>query len=411
MKMPVNRKVSALVGLITTLLVLSGCQNQAQSAPPVLVQSPTPTEDQLATLIAMQQEATRVPSATPWPTDTPTFTPSPSATLAPTSAATSAPLPTSAPSQTPTPSPTFTLASTPTPIPAAFLASATPYPTNTPHAQPPVLEQITPTAAAGALFDQSGEINDHYWFARPFPRDPTNAIRDYASRNYSFGTNGQGQFETHHGVDIQNPTGTAVLAVASGWVVYAGPDKDVRFGPQNDFYGNVVVIEHDMKAPDGRPLYTLYGHLLRVNVETGQRVELQQKIAQVGSTGVALGPHLHFEVRIGDPYDYNSVYNPDLWLRPWSGYGTLAGRITDATGHRLYNVEITIEPESGPNRTTSSYTDDTVNSDPYYGEHFTYGDLPAGNYQVIVRKQGVLRYKGTVTIEQGKTNWLDIVLN
>jgi murein DD-endopeptidase MepM/ murein hydrolase activator NlpD len=149
----------------------------------------------------------------------------------------------------------------------------------------------------------------------------------------------------------------------------------------------------------------------RVEVQTGQRVEQLQKIGEVGSTGIALGAHLHFEVRIGNPYDYDSTYNPDLWLRPWPVYGTLAGRITDSSGHRMYNVPITIQRSGNPDRQTYSYADDTVNPDLYYGEYFTYGDLPAGDYQVIVRIHGVLRYKGNVTIEDGKTSWLDIVLN
>jgi hypothetical protein len=52
-----------------------------------------------------------------------------------------------------------------------------------------------------------------------------------------------------------------------------------------------------------------------------------------------------------------------------------------------------------------------VNPDPYYGEYYTYGDLPAGEYQVIVRIRDVLRYKGSVTVEAGKTTWLDIQIN
>jgi murein DD-endopeptidase MepM/ murein hydrolase activator NlpD len=236
-------------------------------------------------------------------------------------------------------------------------------------------------------------------------------VRDYASRNYPYGSTGGGQFQTHHGIDIQNPLGTAVLAAASGWVIYAGSDSITQFGPLTDFYGNLVVIEHDQRAPTGEPLYTLYGHLSRVDVAAGQRIELQQRIGQVGATGVALGSHLHLEVRIGNPYDYARTYNPDLWIRPWPTFGTLAGRITDAYGNPLHDVAITIQSATGPSRMTYSYADDTVNSDPYYGEHFTHGDLPEGEYTVLVRKQGVLRFKGTVTIVAGQTNWIDIRLN
>jgi murein DD-endopeptidase MepM/ murein hydrolase activator NlpD len=195
-------------------------------------------------------------------------------------------------------------------------------------------------------------------------------------------------------------------------VVYAGDDSDVIFGPRNDFYGNLVVIEHDARTPWGEPLFTLYGHMSRVEVETGDQVMVQQVIGQVGSTGVAMGSHLHLEVRAGDPYDYGSTYNPDLWLRPWNDYGTLAGRIYDAHGERLYGTQITIEPvRQGVGRTTYAYADGSVNSDPYYGEHFTYGDLRAGEYEVIVRINGVARFKEKVNVTAGETAWIEIRLN
>lgn len=391
----VNQKSWMLIGILFTSGALSACDNQPRQATAVPILSPSPTQDDMATLIVMQQQATRVPSATPRPSETPTFTPSP----------TSTPTLTRTPTATPPPTNTLTLA------PTSLPATVTPYPTNTPRAPLPTPQTSAPTAVAGVMFEQIGEIRDHYWLARPFPRDPTNAVQDYPSRSYSYGTMGDSLLQTHHGEDFQNTTGTPILAVADGWVVYAGSDEKIMFGPQNNFYGNLVVLEHDLKAPDGRSLYTLYGHMSHVDVETGQRVKLQQRIGQVGSTGVALGPHLHLEVRIGDPYDYGSTYNPDLWVRPWSGYGTLIGRVTDSSGNKVYSITISIEPESGPNRTTYSYADDYVNSDPYYGENFSYGDLPAGEYQVTVRKRGVLRYKGMVTVEAGQTNWLEIVLN
>ncbi|MBN1966688.1 MAG: carboxypeptidase regulatory-like domain-containing protein, partial [Anaerolineae bacterium] len=116
-------------------------------------------------------------------------------------------------------------------------------------------------------------------------------------------------------------------------------------------------------------------------------------------------------VRIGDAADYGSTYNPDLWLRPWPTFGTLAGRVTDREGNPVHDVTITLGSDGGPDRYASSYADDTVNSDLYYGENYTRGDLPEGEYRVFVRMRGVLRYQGMVHIEAGRTNWLDIVLN
>jgi murein DD-endopeptidase MepM/ murein hydrolase activator NlpD len=396
-----NRKLCVCVGLVCASLLLGACSQDLEAQTDVPTQPPSPTADELGTLIAMQRYATEVPTATPWPTAT--SSPTPTLTFTPVATPTLTPTPTAVASGTPEPTTVL-----PTPTPLVF-------PTNTPRATPAEVETIEPTAAgieiAALTFEMTGERRDHYWLDRPFPRDSTNAIRDYASRNYSYGITGDSGLQTHHGIDIQNALGTSILAVASGWVVYAGDDLKVQFGPQNDFYGNLVVIEHDRPAPDGRPLYTLYGHMSRVDVQTGQRVELGDKIGLVGSTGVALGSHLHLEVRIGDMYDYSSTYNPDLWILSWPGYGTLAGRVTDANGNRVYDVPIVLQTPGGVSRQTFSYADDGVNPDPYYQEQYTYGDLPEGTYQVIVRIRGVLRYKGEVTIEGGKTNWLDIRLN
>lgn len=413
-----HRKMWVWVGIVCLNLVLGACSQEPETRDKVPTQPPSPTADELATLIAMQERATEVPTATPWPTHTPTSPPT--LTLTPTAT----PLPTETPTPTTTITPTETQLSTTAPTVASTSAPEPTSPptytpvlfvTNTPRSTQAVLVTIEatlePTTVVALTFEQTGERRDHYWLSRPFPRDPSNEIKDFASRSYPYGTMGDGGLQTHYGLDFQNQLGTAILAAASGWVVYAGSDSQVQIGPRKDFYGNLVIIEHDRLAPNGEPLYTLYGHMFRVNVETGQRVEQGDRIGQVGATGVALGAHLHLEVRIGDMYDYGNTYNPDLWLLPWAGYGTLAGRVTDQDGQRLYNVPIVIQSESGAPRQTYSYVDDGVNPDLYYGEHYTYGDLPAGTYQVIVRVRGVLRFKDEVTIVGGKTNWLDIRLN
>lgn len=86
----------------------------------------------------------------------------------------------------------------------------------------------------------------------------------------------------HRGVDYAAPSGTPVKAAGAGRVVYRG----VKGG-----FGNVVEIEHA-----GRVI-TRYGHLSRFasGVGQGSKVEQGQVIAYVGSTGLATGPHLHFE--------------------------------------------------------------------------------------------------------------------
>ncbi|MDX8409452.1 MAG: M23 family metallopeptidase [Mariprofundales bacterium] len=89
----------------------------------------------------------------------------------------------------------------------------------------------------------------------------------------------------HDGIDIGAKTGTAVTAAAAGEVVYA----DHKLSG----YGNLIIIRHS------RDLFTAYAHNKRNLVRRGDRIHRQQKIAEVGQTGRATGPHLHFEVRRG----------------------------------------------------------------------------------------------------------------
>jgi murein DD-endopeptidase MepM/ murein hydrolase activator NlpD len=89
----------------------------------------------------------------------------------------------------------------------------------------------------------------------------------------------------HRGVDYAAPVGTPVRAAGEG---------RVRFVGRSGGYGNVVELEH------GSGVVTVYGHLSRFakQLRRGQRVELGKVIGYVGSTGLATGPHLHYEYRV-----------------------------------------------------------------------------------------------------------------
>jgi len=87
----------------------------------------------------------------------------------------------------------------------------------------------------------------------------------------------------HSGIDLPAPTGTPVKSADSGQVISAGYDGG---------YGYSILVYH------GGGVATVYAHLSRILVSVGQNVERGQIIGSVGSTGLATGPHLHFEVRI-----------------------------------------------------------------------------------------------------------------
>ena len=101
------------------------------------------------------------------------------------------------------------------------------------------------------------------------------------------------RYKAHTGIDYGAPTGTAILSTANGRVTFAGWKSG---------YGKLVIIKH----PNGYQTY--YGHCSRLLKKSGQLVEQGQVIALVGQTGVATGPHVHYEVRVnGKPINPNTV--------------------------------------------------------------------------------------------------------
>jgi murein DD-endopeptidase MepM/ murein hydrolase activator NlpD len=89
--------------------------------------------------------------------------------------------------------------------------------------------------------------------------------------------------EFHSGLDIRAERNTPIQAPAAGTVVHAGAAQD---------YGTAIVLDH------GQGIRTLYGHLQKVNVQNGQRVERGAVIGYTGNTGRSSGPHLHYEILV-----------------------------------------------------------------------------------------------------------------
>lgn len=112
---------------------------------------------------------------------------------------------------------------------------------------------------------------------------------------------GGGGQALHRGVDLVGPAGCAILAAGSGVVAehWPAPGTPIPGRPGKYFgghpvMGGYVVIDH------GGGILTLYGHMSRTYVHTGQRVTAGQIIGRQGRTGDATGSHLHFELVI-DP--------------------------------------------------------------------------------------------------------------
>lgn len=98
----------------------------------------------------------------------------------------------------------------------------------------------------------------------------------------------------HYGLDISTSRGTPIYAAADGVVNYA---------KRNGGYGLMVSINH------GYGYETLYGHMSKLEVKRGQRVNRGDEIGKVGNTGRSTGSHLHYEVQLrGKPVNPYSYY-------------------------------------------------------------------------------------------------------
>jgi len=222
---------------------------------------------------------------------------------------------------------------------------------------------------------------DHFYFTRPIAADNVN----WPLAEYRYGGVFFAPDVVHTGVDIDAAEGASILAagpgtvISAGWGLFSGASDN-----HNDPYGQAVVIKHDF-GYKGQALYTIYAHMSAIKSLVGQHVETGDVIGFVGSTGATTGPHLHFEVRMGDNTFY-STYNPELWTSPPQGWGVLVGRITDEKGNLLsyYPLEVRPEPSGVPLRKALTYAQGAVNSDPYYNENLVLSDLPAGIYKVTI---------------------------
>lgn len=302
-------------------------------------------------------------------------------------------------------SPTPGVVTTPSPISPAVGGAATPTLTSPTEAP---LRFVFPTPAPEAvsawrppLYDTPWALTpvDHFYFSRPIAADEVN----WPLADYRYGGILPETDVVHTGVDIDAPLGTTVLAAASGRVVWSGYGFFKGYYDSKDPYGLAVAIQHSF-GYRGQRLFTVYAHLKRTDVAVGEWVETGQRLGLVGITGNTTGPHLHFEVRLGDDYFF-ATRNPELWLVPPQGWGVLAGRIMDPSGALIRKKEISVKSADGTHTFVArTYGSSIANPDAYYRENVVISDLPAGDYFVWVVYYGV-SYRLQVHIYPGQVSY------
>jgi hypothetical protein len=235
-------------------------------------------------------------------------------------------------------------------------------------------------------------LREHYWFDWPVP--------GRILSTYPYGGRWPGGTWVHRGVDLNAKTGDSVVAVAPGVILEAGDDLVEIDGRLSDAYGIHIFIRLDQTF-DGWPIYILYAHFSQVLVETGQHVEGGELIGLAGATGFTTGPHVHLEVRIGENHPAHTR-NPELWLRPREGSGTLAGRLVAPTGNYIHERTIGLYRGNKLIRQTRTYASSVVNPDEGWGENFVFWEVPPGRYTVRANL-GSETHLGSADIVGGRT--------
>lgn len=264
-----------------------------------------------------------------------------------------------------------------TPAPTDTLITATAVPQPSP----------TPALPADTCLTAGCVTEGHAWLAYPID----GKVGGKVDPTYRYASTASGKREPHTGVEIQAPAGTLVHAAADGVVVAAGDLTDTDYDALRS-YGNVVVLRHDF--PDlSQPLFTLYAHLDQVAVQVGDTLSVGDLVGTVGATGIATGPHLHFEVRLG-PGTVDNTVNPELWLKPHTSengaqHAALAGRVLNPDGSLASVSSIVLQPidPADPSQRPvylETYASNDTHGDETWHENFAVGDLPPGTYRLAL---------------------------
>jgi hypothetical protein len=237
-------------------------------------------------------------------------------------------------------------------------------------------------------------LEGHFWLVPPIGLDSRHTV----DKTYRYGHTLNGERDPHTGVEFPNRAGTLVLAAADGQVVFAGADSGAELAPWPDYYGNAVVIEHQFQDFE-QPVFTLYAHLSSISVSVGEPVTTGQLVGAVGSSGVAIGSHLHFEVRVGEN-SFTATQNPELWLIPDGDNGALAGWVVDPDGELILVNNFVLAPSGSSSRIYFEGYKGGLSGDLVWEESFGLGELPPGEYELAFSYGTIFRQ--TLTIMPGQ---------
>ncbi len=150
-------------------------------------------------------------------------------------------------------------------------------------------QKILPAGTVISYSDYSGEpLPNRYTMDQLSLGDLETAVPVLGHLNSTYGYRDHpinGKYSFHGGVDIGGQHGDPIAAFADGTVEYVGED---------DSYGLYLQLDH------GNGVKSFYAHCSKICVKKGQSVSLGEKIAEIGSTGSATGPHLHLELKYGN---------------------------------------------------------------------------------------------------------------
>ncbi len=189
---------------------------------------------------------------------------------------------------------------------------------------------------SGFRFERNGKSEYFTADGRPLKKSFIRMPIPYARLTSTFGSRRHpvlGTVRQHQGVDYGASTGTPIMAAG---------DARVQFAGWKGGYGRAVILDH------GRGYTTLYGHMSRFgDIKVGQRIPQGKVIGYVGMTGLATGPHLHYEFRI------NGVHRNPLSVtmpppEPLNGAALAQFRAQTSTAlARIQSVEKVIYADAG----------------------------------------------------------------